>query len=177
MRTVTRRLASLMLVAIGLMSMAPVAQADIARERAPVVEIADTANVTGTSTLVRSDRGLRAVLRTGGLVAGDAYTVWFIVFNNPAACDGACDGADLTNPAVGGVSTLGAGKVVRGERSTFVMRMPVGSELTNPHGAEIHFVVRTHGPALPGQADEQTTTLNGGCPPNVCANLLLAKHQ
>ncbi len=36
--------------------------------------------------------------------------------------------------------------------------------------AEIHFVLRSHGPIITGQVAEQISTLNGGCPPNACSN-------
>jgi hypothetical protein len=35
--------------------------------------------------------------------------------------------------------------------------------LTNPQGAEVHLVVRSHGPILPGQVPEQRGTFAGGC--------------
>lgn len=35
--------------------------------------------------------------------------------------------------------------------------------LTNPDGAEVHLVVRSHGPRLPGDVAEQRTTFDGGC--------------
>jgi hypothetical protein len=35
--------------------------------------------------------------------------------------------------------------------------------LTNPLGAEVHLVVRSHGPRLPGQVREQRSTFAGGC--------------
>jgi hypothetical protein len=35
--------------------------------------------------------------------------------------------------------------------------------LTNPEGAEVHFVVRSHGPLLPGQVPEQRGSFAGGC--------------
>ena len=38
-----------------------------------------------------------------------------------------------------------------------------GSGLHNPHGAEIHYVLRDHGPALKDIVREQITTGNGGC--------------
>lgn len=40
-----------------------------------------------------------------------------------------------------------------------------GRGLTNPTQAEIHAVVRTHGPVIPGMVDEQIHTFNGGCDP------------
>jgi hypothetical protein len=35
--------------------------------------------------------------------------------------------------------------------------------LTNPEGAEVHLVVRSHGPRIPGQVAAQRTTFAGGC--------------
>jgi hypothetical protein len=35
--------------------------------------------------------------------------------------------------------------------------------LTNPAGAEVHLVVRSHGPRIPGQIGEQRSTFAGGC--------------
>ncbi len=43
--------------------------------------------------------------------------------------------------------------------------------LTNPAGAEIHLVMRSHGPLIPGRVPEQRSTFAGGCeeflPPGV----------
>jgi hypothetical protein len=35
--------------------------------------------------------------------------------------------------------------------------------LTNPAGAEVHLVVRSHGPRIPGEVAEQRSTFAGGC--------------
>lgn len=35
--------------------------------------------------------------------------------------------------------------------------------LTNPEGAEVHLVVRSHGPMLPGQVQNQRSSFAGGC--------------
>ena len=35
--------------------------------------------------------------------------------------------------------------------------------LTNPEGAEVHLVVRSHGPRIPGKVAEQRSTFAGGC--------------
>jgi hypothetical protein len=134
-------------------------------------------STTGRSTLQRSERGIRAVVRTTGLERGHAYTVWAVVFNHPDACDGPCDVTDLANPEVDGVSTLFSGKVARGQTTSFVGDLDVGEMLTDPYGSEVHFVVRTHGAVLPDLLDEQLTTLNGGCPPNDCANVQMAVHR
>ncbi len=56
-----------------------------------------------------------------------------------------------------------------------------GPALQNASGAEIHVVLRTHGPLDPDTFDEQITAFNGGCPaefPNApCRNVQSAVHQ
>ncbi|MFQ5709341.1 MAG: hypothetical protein ACE5HO_17930 [bacterium] len=63
---------------------------------------------------------------------------------------------------------------------------PVG--LLDPHGAEVHMIVRSHGPAIPGKIDEQIGSFDGGCtafldPPEVpdevgeCADIQFSVHQ
>lgn len=136
----------------------------------------DDGSRTGTSVLQRGERGIRAVVWTSGLTRGDAYTVWAVVFNNPSACDGPCDAADLADPDTESASTLFTGKVARGGHAVFVDRLRVGDALTDPANAEIHLIVRTHGPAIPELLDEQLSTLNGGCPPNECANVQMSIH-
>lgn len=145
-------------------------------DRGEVTGIDDGAR-TGVSVLHRSRRGVRAVLRTSGLDPRHAYTVWAVVFNHPEHCDGACDSTDLTNPDVEGVSTWLTGRVAGRGPTVFAGRLRVGDELTNPTGAEIHLIVRTHGPVIRGLRREQITTLNGGCPPNTCANVQMAIHR
>ena len=56
--------------------------------------------------------------------------------------------------------------------------------------AEVHLVLRSHGPAIPGQTVEQTSTYNGGCTYDLgaftgdipdtmgeCGDLLAAVHH
>lgn len=170
---------SMVLVAVLsalLTTAAPAGIAGPATETVLVVTLGDGTTM-GSSSLGRSAGGIRATIRTGGLTAGHAYTVWAVVFNNPGACDGPCDAADLANPAAAAASLLGSGAVVRSSRAVFTVQLLAGDGLTDPHGAEVHFVVRTHGPAIPGLVAEQTSTLNGGCPPNTCANELAAIHH
>jgi len=68
----------------------------------------------------------------------------------------------------------------------FSSRLPIGdvSEalfgggLQKPLTAEIHLVVRTHGPAIPGKVDSMLYTVNGGCegafPNPPCADVQFA---
>lgn len=153
----------------------PAVGAQAVPDRAMVTDLEGVA--VGRSMLIRSADGVRARITTGGVEAGHAYTVWAVVFNSPENCLGGCGSDDLANPDVEAYSLLGAGGLVRTGVATFGVRLDAGEELTDPMGAEIHFVVRSHGPAIPGMIDEQTTTLNGGCPPNECLNLLFAIHE
>jgi hypothetical protein len=133
------------------------------------------------SRLTRDDDGLTLTVNTLGLQPA-AYTVWWVVFNNPEFCTGRCDPADLTNPAVDAAILYGTGKVVGedgignftaqlAEADTSKVNpehMPFpGSDkgLVDARKAEIHFVVRSHGPASndPGTLNAQLTTFNGGC--------------
>ncbi len=49
--------------------------------------------------------------------------------------------------------------LVKGDISEAV----IGPGLTDPIFAEIHLVVRSHGPAQPGKLDDMLYTINGGC--------------
>jgi hypothetical protein len=134
--------------------------------------------------LTTHDAGAATTLHTTGLEAGSAYTLWWVIFNQPDKCVARhaglrCGPADLFNPDVDG-SMLWAAGAVAGEagEATFEsyrgkgdttgatvlpgMRNPPPG-LTEPLTAEIHLVVRNHGPARPEYVEEQTHTFNGGC--------------
>ena len=174
-RRLARSAAIIASFALVALAVAPPAGAARQRDRQVITSI-DDGSPTGFSTLRRHDRGVRAVMRTSDLERGDAHTVWAVVFNHPERCDGPCDAADLSNPDVGGASVRLTGRVAPAPRATFAGELRTGDSLTNPHGAEIHLIVRTHGPVIRGLRREQITTLNGGCPPNTCANVQLAVH-
>ena len=136
-------------------------------------------------------------LRSRGLTPGHAYTVWWVVFNNPSECvdgcfldeitqaqEAAADPNDDIDPPPSEVSVLYADGAIanRRGRATFRAELeeldltgPVlfGPGLTNAQGAEVHAVVRTHGEASddPDILNEQLTTFNGGCPPNTCVDI------
>ena len=177
MRWIIGVLVTFLVAAATLFGASSPAAAQRAWETSPVVEIDDPSSVIGHSELLRSHRGVTAFLETRGLERGHTYTVWAVIFNNPDACEGLCDSSDLASPDVDGASVFATGRLARRDQATFWIRLRVGDALIEPMKAEIHFVVRSHGPAIPGLVGEQTSTLNGGCPPNVCANLLVAKHD
>lgn len=146
----------------------------------------DPEQISGASaTLVRNKNGARLKIQTNDLEPGHAHSVWMVVFDAPENCvvPNECglddimpiiEDPDAPNPheatvfgAVGGGLAGGNGQV------TFAGHTKPGDEandvlfgdgsLDNPLTAEVHFVIRTHGPAIPGMIREQISTFNGGC--------------
>lgn len=136
---------------------------------------------TSAATLVTTASGATLGLRTAELERG-AYTIWWVIFNHPEHCTTnpagplVCGAGDLANAAVLGSLQYAAGHVAGGSgRANFGGAIGVGDTrgceeglpcnggLTNPAGAEIHLVLRTHGAAVPGWVDYQISSFNGAC--------------
>lgn len=151
--------------------------------------------LSGTSSLVRNGQGISMTVRANDLTPHHAYTVWFIAFNDPGACDGVCDVQDvLANRGVPAVR-FGAGRVVGASgEANFGGHLAVantggppcaagpalgscGPGLLDAQAAVVHLVVRTHGAAIPELVNEQISSFNGGCPPNACANVQFAEYH
>jgi hypothetical protein len=115
---------------------------------------------------------------------GLAVTLWIVVFNDPSACaTSPCTEADLFEPDVMPDVIYGNGNVVGGsERTTLGYHREAGDNsgsiaaifglptnngvpwgLLDPRGAEIHYVVRSHGPMVPANMPEQIHSFGGGC--------------
>jgi hypothetical protein len=138
--------------------------------------------VQSSSAWVASDEAKVAFkLATRGLERRHAYTNWLFVYNFPQACidpDAArgfrCGHGDFGNAAAGfslmygtGAVSTEAGKAVfAGERHALDMdRVLLGPGLLEPKGAEVHIMVRDHGPASkdPKMLEQQTGTVDGNC--------------
>jgi hypothetical protein len=178
------------LVLIGLLSVVLVSRASAATQTTSLVTTFD-GTVVGSSTLTRTAKAISLDLHTSGLPAGDAVTIWWMVFNHPEACtSGATSGgprcgmADMGNPAAdlsvlyaaghviddSGVADFG-GKLAIDDADGAIM----GSGLHDPAGADVTLVVHDHGPAKPGQVDEQIHTFDA-CNPD-CTDLQMSVHQ
>jgi hypothetical protein len=163
------------------------------------------------STLTRYENGVAMTLHTSGLTPGDVVTAWWVIFNAPENCSDDCGPDDVflfddagtmivgdngPQPNVeqreaAQISILGATGNLIGESSEghFAAWLGVGEvpgvlfgpALQNPSGAEIHVVLRTHGPLDAETFDEQITAFNGGCaaefPNEPCRNIQNAVHQ
>jgi hypothetical protein len=167
---------------------------------------AGTAIPHASSSLVTFEEGASVAIETAGLEPGDAVTLWWAVFNDPAACahgEGGlrCGEEDLLlfggAAAIGGSVLYGSGHIIgpdgEGHFSSYLATgdttrvLGEGPGLTNPQGADIHFVVRTHGPAQLGLLGPQLQSFGGGCnnaPEGMgtpgdfaCAELQFAAHE
>ncbi len=128
-------------------------------------------DVEGSATLHRNNNGVTVNVKTSGLTPGYAYTLWIIPFNEPVGvcASTGCTPDDLFD-AHGDV-IYGTGHVVGGNgKGNFSAHLNEGDTgrvteygLTDAQGAEIHVVIRCHGPAIPGMISEQIHTFNGGC--------------
>ena len=145
--------------------------------------------VDGVTTLVRDFRNkvVRIEVTSAALEPDTAYSIWLAVFNSPHECGTpwACGLSDIANPAVrtsvfygggllsdangyGGTSmTLQPGKT---NRELFANMSDLG--LQDIYNAEIHVVLRSHGPiGVAGPAALQIGTANLACPVSGCANV------
>ena len=149
----------------------------------PVYEFtAEAALVPGASSkITRNGHGATTTFHTSGLEHGHAYSLWLVVFNVPGECSGPCDEPDVVPGTDAMVDLLAvSGHVVGGSgKATFSGRRSVGDNsgslfvqfgapapgLIYPYGAELHLVLRDHGPAIPGQIPNQIMSYEGGCTP------------
>lgn len=148
------------------------------------------------SMLVRTNDSIFATLHSSGLVEGTVVTGWFGIFNRPQHCaTRPCTAADLANALVRGSVLNFAGRVIGRDGSISIGAFRAVGDMTGaapsppnpvpnpgllrPLSAEIHLVLRTHGEASmdPVVLREQLTTFNGGCPPNMCANVQASIHR
>ena len=147
----------------------------------------------GSTTLTRMEDTISIETNATRLVAGDAVTAWWVVFNNPEFCAGSCAGSDLSNPEVEGSIMYADGAVIGEDgKATFIASLNEGDVsgvdtahaglpgagigLADASKSEVHIVMRTHGAALSEgdpQRAEQLTTFNGGCNTE-CSNVQAA---
>ena len=147
----------------------------------------------GGGSLSRNNDAFFGNVFANGLAPGTVATLWVAVFNNPQYCaQEICVPADFVNPFVYGSLLYGGGRVVGADGyANFGAYRRIGDNvgaqinpgypnpspgLTEPRTAQIHFVIRTHGPASadPAVLQQQLTMFNGGCPPNSCVNVQAA---
>jgi hypothetical protein len=183
------RLVLLLALTLGLIA-APAQAAPAQRTVSPVVLFMTTTEVPGAwSALVRTDTGVAATLHTSGLAPNSAATLWWVFFNNPAACVGPCDLPDLFVPEVQASVQFASGHVIGGDGvADYGAYMTEGDTsgcaastlpcngLIDSRAALVHLVVRTHGQADPHLLTDQISSFNGGCNPT-CANVQASAQE
>ena len=159
--------------------------------------IGTTDKVNGAVTVVRDlrNRVIHATVAHSAAEPDAAYSIWAAIFNFPQFCivPYMCSSADIgsedRDPRVR-PSVIWAGGFVAdsyGNASTSMQLLPGKTErevfaggdygLLNPRKAEIHFVLRTHGPAgVAGPVAKQIGTANEACPMSGCANQFFSLH-
>jgi hypothetical protein len=126
------------------------------------------------ATLIRRSGGVSFSIRTAELHPHHAYTVWFVVINNPSACSAhPCSGPDIVlNPETDSQVTYGAGHISGGSgQAGFAGSVQAGQiegwlpggGLWDPVTAEIQLVLNDHGPMLTSYMPEMTHTYRAGC--------------
>lgn len=139
------------------------------------------------ATLTRRDDGVSWRFQTSRLQPGHAYTIWFVVLNDPDQCLGVptCNAPDIVTRHLITDSqvTYGAGHVVGGSgQATFAASFQAGAiggwfeggGLWDPRTADIHLVLNDHGPMLPAYMPGMTHTYRAGC---TDASLPMLFHQ
>jgi hypothetical protein len=155
----------------------------------------------------------RASADAGGtwdVPSGHAVTVWWVIFNNPEECAGQpgspfrCAEADLFDPAVEASVQYAGGHVVGNSgRYTVGSYLSEGDTTNCPfeafgegflcaglidaRQADVHLVVRSHGPVLTEFMPSQIKSFDAACTPesseglgdgpNTCADLQFAVHE
>jgi hypothetical protein len=176
-----------------------------------VLAFADFTDV-GHAWLKRNDNGVTARGSVHGAAPG-VYTMWWTIWNTPEGCfvPFGCSEPDLFNPNAGLAVGFAGGGVVgpngelhvtaRLREGAAVGRFPypefqaVGVQLTeesltDSRHAEVHLVLRSHGPKVRGLVGEALGSFNGACVydppisgseptygtpgPNTCADLFFA---
>lgn len=147
---------------------------------APVIDPINGGQEVGRARLFRHRRAIAINMHSSNLIPGHTYTLWWVIYNKPENCvNSPCSGPDNSNPAVMRELLYATGKVVkRGNRAFFramlkqgdtsgsvnsELNLPEYGGLLYPETAEVHMVIRSHGPIIPDLVDEQIGTLNGGC--------------
>lgn len=143
--------------------------------------------------LTRYDGIVTTVISTDDLVVGDVYTLWWVIFNAPQNCSGVCDLDDIfavdENGAVprdadgnrvmnmegianaqiavmhaaGGYAEHGTLNTSAWLREGATPWTVFGPGMLDAQTAEVHLVVRTHGPKQDAAFADQLSTFGGGC--------------
>ena len=160
---------------------ASISNARMAGVSVPVIN-AVLGGEVGTAYLMKNKMGFTVKFETSGLIHNHAYTLWCVAWNKPENCNvpNQCTDDDFANFASVEVEVLYvAGHLVGSNgKGNFSGHLKEGDDsgstnaffglpgfggLQDVERAELHFVLRSHGPAIPGLVNEQINSYEGGC--------------
>ena len=157
---------------LAIISVPVTALADATFQSVDVLDVSSGMAVGGAATLTRDEDSVEVRLTMSGLDTDASYSVWFVVFNVPAACTGSpCSVADSADPDVE-LAVANVGGFVTGADGTGYMAgeleegsLPKGlagfGTFDEPFTSEIHMVIQTHGDIIPGMVDQQISIPDG----------------
>ncbi len=128
-----------------------------------------------TARLIRHDTGAFANFDTTGLAPGHVHTLWFVVVNDPAACETSpCTSKDVLKrtDTVRADVGYGGGVIVDADgTASFNWHQSEGAlsggwfteGMVDADTAEIHLVINDHGPVIDGRARDMLATYRDGC--------------
>lgn len=118
------------------------------------VKALGASGIQGTAQICLEGNNTTANMMTQGLVAGNAYTIWFVYFDNPSLCGfyaggtpGVCTGTDAIFPANSPVGVFGRMDGTIAEASGLARLTGHFRGLQFSHGSIIWLLMFGHGPA------------------------------
>ena len=155
---------------------------------ADIFEPANSGIKRGTSTLIRNENNLQVQFETSNLIPNHAYTLWWVIWNKPENCTDypePCLDTDFTIADKVEVEFLYANGLVADSNGDIlftatlnendnlnsinasVFEFPEFGGLQDAQKAEVHFILRSHGPAVDGIINQRISTFGGGCSTNL----------
>ena len=145
----------------------------------------DGSVANGAMLMTRGKNGVKVSISTTGLLYSGTYTVWWVIWNDPSQCNGACGDEDADFGVPGNAVVYAGGFLADAQGSANVNvhlkagDLPDGYDAVIPgkldkgngFGAEIHVVLRTHSAPIPGRVAEQISTFFGACEVTHCEDV------
>jgi len=140
------------LIALVAVATFNLAQADAQCDNQKIIDLG--AGVHGSANLCINGNGLKAMFNVKSLVAGDAYTIWWVYFDDPSLCtgggDGVCGDPDFAPSEAGGGTPLAVfgrmGSVIAPRNGNAHIN-DNWSGMQPSSGAEIWLLMLSHGAA------------------------------
>jgi len=171
------RVLALSTISLLLAAIPTVSTADGSFQASDAISFHTGAPIAGGATLDRDDDSIEVRGALSKIKKKAVYSVWWIIFNNPAGCmaggPGVCGESDVYPDGPADVGVRNASGFITGTDGTayFVGELDVGpppaglnagfGQLNDSMGAEVHLVIQSHGRAVPGTVAFEMTHPTG----------------